>query len=302
MTTVEIIARREVSDDAWMDAAACKGLTHLFFPAPAERPQSVSDVRPPPAWSVRECSVRRPLSRLRPRLPRVRGLGRRERRRASRGRVPVDRPHRRAIPPHRLIRPATIVGCHPTCPAPDCRFRAPIARRCTRRGAVRHGDRRRHHRRHRGERAWSRPTEVYRLALDDGNENVIAKVSSYRLVLPVRRGPRPPLPLERAPRPQPLLPSPRSECSAVMGEPSRGTTASSGSRFYEEIDRARSLAKVLDDDQVENLTREMAHLHPGVRRRWRRRSRRMSNSVKADAIPPPRAARGARSLRSCCSG
>lgn len=27
-------------DDRWMTAAACRGLTHLFFPSPSERPQS----------------------------------------------------------------------------------------------------------------------------------------------------------------------------------------------------------------------------------------------------------------------
>lgn len=27
-------------DDDWMRRGACKGLTHLFFPAPAERPQA----------------------------------------------------------------------------------------------------------------------------------------------------------------------------------------------------------------------------------------------------------------------
>lgn len=28
------------ADDDWMRRGACKGLTHLFFPAPAERPQA----------------------------------------------------------------------------------------------------------------------------------------------------------------------------------------------------------------------------------------------------------------------
>jgi WhiB family redox-sensing transcriptional regulator len=40
MAAVEILTRREVTDDAWMTQAACKGLTHLFFPSPAERPQA----------------------------------------------------------------------------------------------------------------------------------------------------------------------------------------------------------------------------------------------------------------------
>lgn len=40
MAAVEIMFRREATDDRWMQSAACKGLTHLFFPAPAERPQA----------------------------------------------------------------------------------------------------------------------------------------------------------------------------------------------------------------------------------------------------------------------
>ena len=40
METLEWGVRRTPGDDDWMDAAACKGLTHLFFPSPAERPQA----------------------------------------------------------------------------------------------------------------------------------------------------------------------------------------------------------------------------------------------------------------------
>lgn len=40
MAAVETLFHRQISDDRWMQAAACKGLTHLFFPAPAERPQA----------------------------------------------------------------------------------------------------------------------------------------------------------------------------------------------------------------------------------------------------------------------
>ncbi len=40
MAAVETLFHRERTDDRWMDAAACKGLTHLFFPPPAERPQA----------------------------------------------------------------------------------------------------------------------------------------------------------------------------------------------------------------------------------------------------------------------
>ena len=40
MAAVEIITTRELTEDSWMLDAACKGLTHLFFPTPAERPQA----------------------------------------------------------------------------------------------------------------------------------------------------------------------------------------------------------------------------------------------------------------------
>jgi WhiB family redox-sensing transcriptional regulator len=40
MATVDIVITRELTDDAWMNDAACRGLTHLFSPSPAERPQA----------------------------------------------------------------------------------------------------------------------------------------------------------------------------------------------------------------------------------------------------------------------
>ena len=40
MAAVEIMFHREATDDRWMNEAACKGLTNVFFPAPAERPQA----------------------------------------------------------------------------------------------------------------------------------------------------------------------------------------------------------------------------------------------------------------------
>ena len=40
MAAVEIVITRDQADDDWMRRAACKGLTHLFFPGPAERPQT----------------------------------------------------------------------------------------------------------------------------------------------------------------------------------------------------------------------------------------------------------------------
>jgi WhiB family transcriptional regulator, redox-sensing transcriptional regulator len=40
MAAVEILFQRELTDDRWMNDAECKGLTHVFFPPPAERPQA----------------------------------------------------------------------------------------------------------------------------------------------------------------------------------------------------------------------------------------------------------------------
>src|SRR4051794_38610365 len=39
MAAVEFVGLEPVDDD-WMHDAACKGLTHLFFPSSAERPQA----------------------------------------------------------------------------------------------------------------------------------------------------------------------------------------------------------------------------------------------------------------------
>lgn len=40
MSAVESISHRYQSDDRWMDKGACRGMTHLFFPLTAERPQA----------------------------------------------------------------------------------------------------------------------------------------------------------------------------------------------------------------------------------------------------------------------
>ena len=37
---VDIVITRRRTDDRWMTKAACRGMTHLFFPAMAERPQA----------------------------------------------------------------------------------------------------------------------------------------------------------------------------------------------------------------------------------------------------------------------
>ena len=40
MAAVEIFLQRVITDDRWMNDAACRGLTHLFVPSQAERPQA----------------------------------------------------------------------------------------------------------------------------------------------------------------------------------------------------------------------------------------------------------------------
>ena len=40
MAAVDLFVQRVITDDRWMNDAACRGLTHLFFPPPAERPQA----------------------------------------------------------------------------------------------------------------------------------------------------------------------------------------------------------------------------------------------------------------------
>lgn len=42
MVSIEFFNRRVHTDDAWMFDAACSGLTDIFFPPLAERPQSRS--------------------------------------------------------------------------------------------------------------------------------------------------------------------------------------------------------------------------------------------------------------------
>ncbi|CAN5470471.1 N/A [soil metagenome] len=40
MAAVDIFMQRVITDDRWMNDASCRGLTDLFFPPPAERPQA----------------------------------------------------------------------------------------------------------------------------------------------------------------------------------------------------------------------------------------------------------------------
>jgi len=40
MTAIDLFVRTSDQDDDWMEQGACRGLTHLFFPTAAERPQA----------------------------------------------------------------------------------------------------------------------------------------------------------------------------------------------------------------------------------------------------------------------
>ena len=162
-----------------------QGLTHLFFPPPAERPQA-RERREATAKAVcASCTVNGMCQRVRPDQPRVRVLGWRERGRAPRGRLPADRPDRSARPRRRLTGSIVGVGC--ALRSPHDRRRRPSSRR--RRGL----GRLRRHRDHR--RGWtrsaptSRPTActacISTTAATLGLQGVVV-----RLVLPVRRGSR----------------------------------------------------------------------------------------------------------------
>ena len=58
MVAVEIVSTRQQTDDDWMAQAACKGLTHLFFPSPAERPQARERREAAARQVCRVCPVR----------------------------------------------------------------------------------------------------------------------------------------------------------------------------------------------------------------------------------------------------
>ena len=60
----------------WMKMAACKGLSHLFFAAPAERPQARERREASARGSVRIVRREHAVPAIRPRPPRVRLLGR----------------------------------------------------------------------------------------------------------------------------------------------------------------------------------------------------------------------------------
>jgi len=54
----EIVEYVRPEDDDWMRRGACKGLTHLFFPAPAERPQARERREAMARQVCSECTVR----------------------------------------------------------------------------------------------------------------------------------------------------------------------------------------------------------------------------------------------------
>ena len=122
MAVIDEVARPEDPAGDWMKRAACKGLSHLFFPAPAERPQA-RERREATARSVcGACAVNAAVPPVRPASPRVRLLGRRERGRAPRRRVPPDRPDRRPRP-RRLspTRRGATADCCQNAPVPTSR-------------------------------------------------------------------------------------------------------------------------------------------------------------------------------------
>jgi WhiB family transcriptional regulator, redox-sensing transcriptional regulator len=58
LASVEFFSTRLRSDDGWVHTAACKGLTHLFFPTPAERPQARERREATAREVCASCSVR----------------------------------------------------------------------------------------------------------------------------------------------------------------------------------------------------------------------------------------------------
>ena len=107
MVAVEIVSTRQETDDDWMRDAACKGLTHLFFPSPAERPQARERREATARQVCRGCPVNATCRGFRQVTARIRVLGRRERGRTPRRRLSPDRTDRRARPLRGLTEPST---------------------------------------------------------------------------------------------------------------------------------------------------------------------------------------------------
>jgi WhiB family redox-sensing transcriptional regulator len=58
MAALEMFDDYAQADDSWMDRGACKGLTHLFFPTAAERPQARERREAAARQVCRSCAVR----------------------------------------------------------------------------------------------------------------------------------------------------------------------------------------------------------------------------------------------------
>ena len=107
MAVINEVMRPEDPAGDWMKQAACKGLSNLFFPRPAERPQA-RERREATARAVcRRVHRQHAVPGVRPPPSRVRVLGRGERGRAPRRRLPPDRADR-SPRPCRLTAPATL--------------------------------------------------------------------------------------------------------------------------------------------------------------------------------------------------
>ncbi len=65
MAAVEAIVNQEALAGDWMRQAACRGLTYLFFPTPAERPQAPRASRSDRTRGVRQLFRPIELSRVR---------------------------------------------------------------------------------------------------------------------------------------------------------------------------------------------------------------------------------------------
>ena len=178
MAAVEIFFHRVLTDDRWMNQAACKGLTHLFFPPPAERPQA-RDRREAAAKAVcASCIVHQHVPGVRQDEPRVRVLGWRERRRAPLRRLSTDRPDRRTSPQRRLtLRPFDRNRPRQRTTYDRRMSGAPTHRQAVDAAWAAYGD----PRTITGSDEVSAnvsTNRVYRLHLDDGS-TVVSKVSSY---------------------------------------------------------------------------------------------------------------------------
>ena len=76
MASLEFTTKRVQTDDEWMDVAECRGLTEVFFPPIAERPQARERREAMARTVCLQCAV---LRRGRPRVNSVCQLPKRRR-------------------------------------------------------------------------------------------------------------------------------------------------------------------------------------------------------------------------------